>query len=116
MCIVLPQLDTLEDYTEFTLAFDIGYEGYEEISSSSIPTQSQRVNPFLVAFNCIRNVVWEMMDTMVDLVNGVFGFVDRKIFGDKDSDPTDLPVKACMVLTILVLALVVFKRNPTPFA
>ncbi|XP_024358434.1 uncharacterized protein [Physcomitrium patens] len=97
-------------------AFDIGYEGYEEISSSSIPTQSQRVNPFLVAFNCIRNVVWEMMDTMVDLVNGVFGFVDRKIFGDKDSDPTDLPVKACMVLTILVLALVVFKRNPTPFA
>lgn len=99
-----------------TVSHNRGYEGYEEISSSSIPTQSQRVNPFLVAFNCIRNVVWEMMDTMVDLVNGVFGFVDRKIFGDKDSDPTDLPVKACMVLTILVLALVVFKRNPTPFA
>ena len=50
-----------------------------------------------------------------DLVNGIFGFVDRKIFGDKDSDPTDVPVKACMVLTILVLALVVLKRNPTPF-
>jgi len=89
--------------------------GYEEVSSSSTSTQPQpRVNPFLVAFNCIRNVLWEVMDTMVDIVNGVFGFVDRKIFGDKDSDPTDVPFKACMVLTILVLALVVLKRNPTP--
>lgn len=89
--------------------------GYEEVSSSSTSTQPQpRVNPFLVAFNCIRNVLWEVMDTMVDIVNGVFGFVDRKVFGDKDSDPTDVPFKACMVLTILVLALVVLKRNPTP--
>lgn len=91
-----------------------GYDGYEEIPSSTSTTQPQRVNPFLVAFNCIRNVVWEMMDTMVDLVNGIFGFVDRKAFGEKDSNPTDVPFKACMVLTILVLALVVLKRNPTP--
>lgn len=54
------------------------------------------------------------MDTMVDLVNNVFGFVDRQIFGEKDSDPIDVPFKACMVLTVLVLALVVLKRNPTP--
>jgi hypothetical protein len=62
----------------------------------------------------MRNVVWETMDTMVDLVNNVFGFVDRQIFGEKDSDPIDVPFKACMVLTVLVLALVVLKRNPTP--
>lgn len=84
--------------------------------SSSSTRPPQRANPFLVAFNCIRNVVWEMMDTMVDLINGVFGFVDRKIFGDKDGNPTDAPFKACMVLTILVLALVVMKRNPKPLA
>jgi len=24
-----------------------------------------------------RNVVWEMMDTIVDLLNGVFGFAGR---------------------------------------
>jgi hypothetical protein len=52
------------------------------------------------------------MDTLVDLVNSVFGFVDRKLFGEQDSDPLDKTFKACMVLTILVLALVVIKRGP----
>lgn len=50
-----------------------------------------------------------MMDIMVDFVNGVFGFVDWKIFGDKDSDLIDLFVKVCMVLIIFVFVLVVFK-------
>jgi hypothetical protein len=77
-------------------------------------SQQKRSNPFLIALNCMRNAVWETMDTMVDLVNNVFGFVDRQIFGEKDSDPIDVPFKACMVLTVLVLALVVLKRNPTP--
>lgn len=87
---------------------------YEEVTGSSSTSQQERANPFLIALHCVKNVVWEMMDTLVDLVNSVFGFVDRKIFGEKDSDPIDKPFKACMVLTILVLALVVLKRNPTP--
>jgi hypothetical protein len=72
----------------------------------------ERVNPFLVALHCVQNVVWQVMDTLVDLVNSVFGFVDRKLFGEQDSDPLDKTFKACMVLTILVLALVVIKRGP----
>ncbi|KAG6554797.1 hypothetical protein Mapa_003817 [Marchantia paleacea] len=69
-----------------------------------------RENPFVVALLCVKNLIFEVMDTFVDLVGNVFGFLDQKVFGGKDSDPLDKPLKACMVLTILVLALVVLKR------
>ncbi|CAM6035038.1 unnamed protein product [Sphagnum compactum] len=80
--------------------------------ASGFNYEQERVNPFLVALHCVQNVVWQVMDTLVDLVNSVFGFVDRKLFGEQDSDPLDKTYKACMVLTILVLALVVIKRGP----
>jgi hypothetical protein len=80
--------------------------------ASGFNYDQERVNPFLVALHCVQNVVWQVMDTLVDLVNSVFGFVDRKLFGEQDSDPLDKTFKACMVLTILVLALVVIKRGP----
>jgi hypothetical protein len=80
--------------------------------ASGFNHEQERVNPFLVALHCVQNVVWQVMDTLVDLVNSVFGFVDRKLFGEQDSDPLDKTFKACMVLTILVLALVVIKRGP----
>lgn len=60
--------------------------------------------------------MWEMMETMVDIVSSIFGVVDRKIFGERDDDPVDKPLKACLVLTILVLALVFLKRNSASVA
>jgi hypothetical protein len=64
----------------------------------------EEVNPFLVMIHCVLNVVWEIMGTMFDIINCIFGF------GEKDCDPFDKMFKTCMVLTILVLALVVVKR------
>ena len=47
-----------------TVSRNGGYEGYEEIPGWTSTTQGQRVNPFLVAFNCVRNLIWEMMGTL----------------------------------------------------
>jgi len=68
----------------------------------------EEVNPFLVMIHCVQNVVWDIMGTMVDIINSIFGF---ELFGEKDCDPFDKMFKTCMVLTILVLALVVVKRG-----
>ncbi|KAL3695936.1 hypothetical protein R1sor_010012 [Riccia sorocarpa] len=73
-------------------------------------TKNGRENPLIIALLCVKNMVFEVMDGLVDLVGNVFGFLDEKLFGGKESDPLDKPLKACMVLTILVLALVVLKR------
>ncbi len=44
----------------------------------------EEVNPFLVMIHCVQNVVWEIMGTMVDIINSIFGF---ELFGEKDCDP-----------------------------
>jgi hypothetical protein len=38
----------------------------------------EEVNPFLVMIHCVQNVVWEIMGTMVDIINSNFGF---ELFG-----------------------------------
>ncbi|CAK9221863.1 unnamed protein product [Sphagnum jensenii] len=73
-----------------------------------IDYQQEEVNPFLVMIHCVQSVVWEIMGTMVDIMNSIFGF---ELFGEKDCDLFDKMFKTCMVLTILVLALVVVKRG-----
>ncbi|KAJ7550948.1 hypothetical protein O6H91_07G126300 [Diphasiastrum complanatum] len=72
----------------------------------------ERVNPLEVALSCAKNVLWDAIEAIVDIVHGIFGFVDRKMFGEANADPLDHPIKACMVLTILILALIVFDRRP----
>ncbi|KAL2642648.1 hypothetical protein R1flu_010235 [Riccia fluitans] len=84
-------------------------EGSSKENSKTF-SKNAHENPFVVALLCVKNMVFEVMDGVVDLVGNVFGFFDQKVFGAKESDPLDKPLKACMVLTILVLALVVFKR------
>jgi hypothetical protein len=73
-----------------------------------IDYQQEEVNPFLVMIHCVQSVVWEIIGTMVDIMNSIFGF---ELFGEKDCDLFDKMFKTCMVLTILVLALVVVKRG-----
>ncbi|EFJ37866.1 hypothetical protein SELMODRAFT_402502 [Selaginella moellendorffii] len=71
----------------------------------------QQTNPFLVAFHWLRKTLYDLLDSLVDVVHEVFAFADRKLFGGRESEPLDRSLKACMVLTILLFSLVLLNRR-----
>eukprot|EP00850_Spirogloea_muscicola_P004962 SM000022S07176 [mRNA] locus=s22:340681:342323:- [translate_table: standard] len=77
-------------------------------SSDGKSTPDNVLGHLLHQFNNVVNHMWEGLG---DLVSSIFGFVDKKLFGEKASGGVvESTLRTCFILTILVLALVVLRR------
>ncbi len=51
------------------------------------------------------------MATLQNLIHGIFDATDKKVFAGEEGGFIERTIKSCMMLAMIVLSIVVFKRS-----
>ncbi|GBG87786.1 hypothetical protein CBR_g45942 [Chara braunii] len=85
----------------------------EPRAPSSAP---QNDNPFVVAYDHVKNMLSHLMGSFVDALGSIVTRMERVMFGENDNTESgrnsvlETTMRSCVVVTIVVLAVVVLRR------
>ncbi|CAK9873511.1 unnamed protein product [Sphagnum jensenii] len=69
------------------------------------------INIFACFYWSTKKAFKQFVATLQDLIRGIFDATDKKVFAGEEGDFIERTIKSCMMLAMIVLSIVVFKRS-----